>query len=147
VDSAGAKQVEAATERAASGEANAPAFHGVDRGFGCRVRRAANGEAAAFEAGEHNGALGRTGRGGAAARSEASGTEPRSSSSSVRYRSSLQAMIFVIDFSCLSRGPDDQSLSCGHRESSSSEKGLSDGGWSRRRFSRSEAVSTKQAGS
>jgi hypothetical protein len=31
----------------------------------------------------------------------------------VRYRSSLQVMIFVIRFSCLSRGPDDQGLSCG----------------------------------
>jgi hypothetical protein len=35
-------------------------------------------------------------------------------------------MIFVIDFSCLSRGPDDQGLSCGHREPSSSRKGLSE---------------------
>jgi len=31
----------------------------------------------------------------------------------VRYLSALQAMIFVSGLSCLSRGPDDQGLSCG----------------------------------
>ena len=46
----------------------------------------------------------------------------------MRYRSSLQVMIFVIEISCLSRGPDDQGLSCGPENSSSSGKGLSDGG-------------------
>jgi len=35
-------------------------------------------------------------------------------------------MIFVIVFSCLSRGPDDQGLSCGPGCESSSGKGLSE---------------------
>ena len=48
----------------------------------------------------------------ARARSEVPGTEPQAPAS-VRYRSSLQVMILVIGFSCLSRGPDDQGLSCG----------------------------------
>src|SRR5262249_9691082 len=49
-----------------------------------------------------------------------------SSSVSMRYRSSRQVMIFVIRFLLFVAGPDDQSLSCGPRESSSSGKGLSE---------------------
>jgi hypothetical protein len=45
----------------------------------------------------------------------------------VWYRSSLQVMIFVIVFSCLSRGPDDQGLSCGpgcdHRQGKACRRG------------------------
>jgi len=47
--------------------------------------------------------------------------------SSLRVCSSAQVMIFVILFSCLSRGPDDQGLSCGPG-SPSNGKALSDGG-------------------
>ncbi len=94
-------------------------------GEACRQRAADN-----LKVGEHRPALRRTGCRGV--HIALKGTEQGLKlSRPVRYRSSLQVMIFVIKISCLSRGPDDQGLSCGPGESSSSGKGLSGGGLKR----------------